>query len=1328
MTGSEVSNTAHNVGDGTVVQVGTLNGDINLLTGAPVRTRYREQVMRIAPPALEDRAAELAELTEFCTSAETAGGYAWWRAEAWSGKSALMSTFVLTPPPGVRIVSFFVTARLAGQNDRAAFIDNLMEQLLALLGETLPPFLTDATREGHALGLLGDAARACRARGEQFVLLVDGLDEDRGVDSYSIAALLPAEPPAGMRVVVAGRPNPPIPGDVPEHHPLLDPGIVRELTASPRAKAIRNEMERDLARLLGGSQFEQDLLGLTTAAGGGLTAADLADLTGETPWQVNRNMQTVTGRSFTRRDSHYLPGQAPDVYLLGHEEIQVTALEMLGPTRLASYRDRLHTWASRHRANGWRGSVPEYLLRGYFGMLAATGDVERMIECATDGIRHDRMLALSGSDATALAETAATLDVLGTREQPDLVAMLRVAVHRDRLSERGGDIPLSLPVAWAELGRTNRAETVAASIDDPGRRAQAFIQLVQVVHRDGDPGRAMELFDRAQEDAIATADPHLRIMVLTRLIECAMWCGRPDRGATLLDLVPSPAVQYHASTTTQIALVQAAFHCCGAERALQIVSDMISRTARVKALTSLALLARERYEDLLDRAEAIASQIGPQRERKAALVIVARTAATLGDEIRAQRLNEMLDDQRVKAEIGLALVQSAASAGDLGEAVRLVEDITDAGVRVRAWLKIAKFTGSGTTADILDQVRGASRFEPEMSLVEAAADTGEFDLAEELAVHLSSRNRAEAQVVIVRAAAQAGDTDRAVRIARAMTDSIPVLHAWTAAAGVAPDLLDEAAAAISAAQPSAENVTAWVALARTAAKTGNATAATLCLERGEAVLRRLVLTTHDMAERVALATAAALAGDLVRSHAILASLPGGSEAVWPVAEKLAGQDAHAAESFARMFGQPDREVWLTRLAKLLLGRAELAEAERIAELVHQDRPQDTLLIAIATAAARAGDTAHALAIWGRHLEWNDVEALDDLIGQLASAGVLHGMTKQVTDEHVRTSIRTAISNEEFRQRYRRTYGRLLSKRVPAPWRVDDSGNSRWMIKQQREQAARFMALHRADDISAMNDVLTELLNWIWLPQHLLEPVVQVLLDRNDLDRAESASLCPDPYEPRENVLTMVVTAAAAAGDDERVDRVHRAIQNERDHAAISLLVAEMNAHRGRYDRVERVLNELPSLAFLDEGRRRTATAAAQRGDYDRATAFVSAISDRTLRLAAEKSVLDIALTAGDIRAAARMVPSRTDPTDRLRAAVAVARCTDEPQVITQMVDLAGDPEGQASVWLAVTGALRRRAIANAIRLARWHLVVEAVVEAEQTAFELVMAELEALRG
>ena len=105
--------------------------------GPVVRSAYLEQVRRIAPERVVDREDELAELASFCTEPDR-GSYAWWQAAAWAGKSALMSWFVLHPPPGVRVVSFFITARFAGQSDRGAFADAVLEQLADLLGGRCP--------------------------------------------------------------------------------------------------------------------------------------------------------------------------------------------------------------------------------------------------------------------------------------------------------------------------------------------------------------------------------------------------------------------------------------------------------------------------------------------------------------------------------------------------------------------------------------------------------------------------------------------------------------------------------------------------------------------------------------------------------------------------------------------------------------------------------------------------------------------------------------------------------------------------------------------------------------------------------------------------------------------------------------------------------------------------------------------------------------------------------------------------------------------------------------------------------------------------------------
>ncbi|MFE0249632.1 hypothetical protein [Streptomyces sp. NPDC059010] len=464
-----------------------VTGDHNRIhLAAQVRSAYQEQVRRIAPPQLIGREHELAELADFCTT-DSGPAYAWWRAEAWAGKTALLSWFALHPPRGVRVVPFFVTARLGAQNDVTAYVDVVLEQFAELAGESLPAHLTSATREAHLISLYDRAAQVCVARGEHLTLLVDGLDEDRGVttgpDAHSIASLLPAPAGAGMRVLVAGRLHPPLPADVPDGHPLRDPAIVRTLTQSPYARAIRSEAERELKRLLVAGGLEYDLLGLVTAAGGGLTADDLAELTGAAPYRVRDVLRTRAGRTFTVRASGCL---------LAHEELQHQAEEMLGSAELARYRDTLHDWADRWRGRGWPEGTPEYLLRGYFRMLHGCRDTTRVTRCALDAERHDRMLAVTGTDAMALEETDAAERLL---DGPDhLVALLRIRIHRDAIRGRDSGFAATRAWAWAALGQPLHAQALARA----SRDASALALVAQEFTAQGLAERAADLAAAAE--------------------------------------------------------------------------------------------------------------------------------------------------------------------------------------------------------------------------------------------------------------------------------------------------------------------------------------------------------------------------------------------------------------------------------------------------------------------------------------------------------------------------------------------------------------------------------------------------------------------------------------------------------------------------------------------------------------------------------------------------------------------------------------------------------------------------------------------------------------
>ncbi|MEV6159475.1 hypothetical protein AB0L53_55000 [Nonomuraea sp. NPDC052129] len=516
---------------GGIAVSGIVTGTLRL----PARSAYRYQVEQIFQWELVGRQEELAELARFCTSHD-GPAYVWWQGPAWAGKSALMAWFVLHPPPGVRLVSFFVTARYHSQSDGNAFQHVVLEQLAEVAGQPMPDLLTESTRQAHLARLLAEAGQACAGAGERLVLVVDGLDEDRGVTAgphaHSIAALLPERPPEGMRVIVAGRPDPPVPADVPRRHPLRDPAIVRRVSVSPHAQIIRADAERELEALLDSGGPEHHLLGLVASAGGGLSSADLAELTELPERVVVRHLRAVSGRTFRSRGS-----PEAKVYVLAHEELHEAAIESLGEAEVAAYRERLHAWADAYRRHGWPGGTPDYLLRGYAGLLYALRDASRLVDCATDPARLERLFDVAGGDAAAFTELGLAQELIGEQESPDLAAMLDVVAARASLMRRSENIPAGLPAAWARLGNPDRAESLYHSLVDsrlskslvdgsPNRNSllEASADLVEVLVGEGDLERA---------DTLVRPAPHAPLETLTGLTGAWLGRGRPDRAEKL---------------------------------------------------------------------------------------------------------------------------------------------------------------------------------------------------------------------------------------------------------------------------------------------------------------------------------------------------------------------------------------------------------------------------------------------------------------------------------------------------------------------------------------------------------------------------------------------------------------------------------------------------------------------------------------------------------------------------------------------------------------------------------------------------------------------------
>ncbi|MDQ1047958.1 hypothetical protein [Streptomyces sp. V4I2] len=975
-----------------------VTGDHNRVLLAPrVRSSYWEQVRRISPPELVGRERELADLAVFCT-AESGPAYAWWRAEAWAGKTALMSWFALHPPPGVRIVPFFVTARLGAQNDVVAYVDVVLEQLAELAGESLPAHLTESTREAHLLYLYGAAAHACEQRGERLVLLVDGLDEDRGVttgpEAHSIASLLPAHPRAGTRVLVAGRLNPPLPGDVPADHPLRDPGIVRTLPHSPYAEAIRTEAERELKELIEAGGLEYDLLALVTAAGGGLTAEDLAALTGAVPYRVRDVLRTRAGRTF---------GVRVRVYLLGHEELQSQAEQMLGGPELDRYRAKLHSWAEQWRECGWPPDTPEYLLRGYFRLVRAAEDAGRLVELAVDEARHDRMLEVTGSDAAALTEIRNAGERVAQDASADLLWLLRLAVRRTRLRDRNTRISATLCRAWAELGQPEKAVALAHAVPYSHLRVRALAEVARVLLTGGEHRQALAALADAETQLYGTNlqdGPEALAAVLEALVACGPQARhRADR---LADRIAEEVRDNETYLVVDVVGFWA--DTARAAQAEELARSETSGSRRATALARVALALAGTGEHA--RADALFDEVRRLVIAEETASPVARMLSRAGAFARAEALVDAALAERPKDPNLLRLmVTLCAGKGELGRAEAWAGRIDNEWLRrdaeaelARALVRDGRIAEAQACAARIPASSGA-RTEVAVAVVEALAATGRYDEAEAAAAGLASPWAAtdaliRGAVVHAKAGHVQAATSLIARLETTMRDEIPTGHQAWELTEVAEDLWDA----------------------------GYASAARAVLDGVERVLPPRPAADASDKDRLAydsvtarVAEGLATVGELRRAEALLLTTfePYQCEEAWRAILRGLAEAARYGDAKVLMsLVAPDRQLVDLLRAETAWKLAEAgrtAKASEIAQDIEGPHLRTAAFAAVAEAMAVTGDQEQALELLHELQQAMDVRPRDvasDVV--LASTRLYRAWRAAGDDDSARAALRTAV--------------------------------------------------------------------------------------------------------------------------------------------------------------------------------------------------------------------------------------------------------------------------------------------------------------------------------
>jgi tetratricopeptide (TPR) repeat protein len=1195
-----------------------------------VRSAYQAQVRDIAPQRLADRDAELAELVGFCAGDQP---YAWWQAGPWAGKSALMAWFVLHPPAGVDVVSFFVTARLAGQSDSNACTAALIEQLAALVHELPANVLATGALRGTMWQLLEDAASRALESGRRLLLVIDGLDEDSGPAGSSIAALLPRRPPAGVRILVAGRPNPTLPDDVHDDHPLrrLHP---RQLDVSEHAKAVEHRAKNELKHLLG-DPLHRDVLGFITAAGGGLTAGDLARLTGRQSVEIEEVLGGAFSRSVDSRTETLSAGYPDErVYLFAHETLRLAAEQRYGTAGLATYRDRIHEWAESYRQLGWPADTPIYLLRSYSLMLAGVEDVSRLAACGTDRARHDRMRSVTGGDALALTEISTAQQHMLAQPSADLTSLVLLAVQRDQITDRNYYIPPELPAVWARIGQVTRAEGLLGSVTTWQTRRDALRGLVVAVAARGDHDRVARLIDDA-EAHISEAYPIAHISALAELIK-ALATAEGDhhdqvvrlaqKADGLIEQVTAPERRGQA-----LALLVPAVAVCGHhDRAEALAGQVTDPSLRASVLSDLARLlaadgAHAQAARLADEAEAVIGQIVDPGDRNWRLGTLVRAVAALGDYDRAEALAGQTNMEYSRATALAEIARVVAAEGRLpalaarliADAEVLAEQITLASTQISALTTIVPVVAA--SGDLARAIQLADK-------VHALIAQGEdLDVSDELAG-------------LAEAVAAAGDHERAERLIREIADpheQMLQMAQLAEAVAIAGDdlgaarLADEVEFGWEQVADPHERMQALTRLTQAAAVMGDDAQAARLLVATETMVWQIAHLESQQQALVTLMETTNVIGDYQRTRRLASAV-----------ETQTAQD----------FSTDGRATAVARLAEVLATAGDHAGAARLITEIEQqieqlDFPDQraNATAALARATAAAGDHARAAVLV------NETEALigqttfpesrEEGFARLARAVAAVGdhqwaeaLVRQITDADVRAGVLIELAQGAFANGDRPRAARLTAEAETFIWQISDRIGALGTAYRQAGGLAKLMVAvaeggdhDRVARLAGQAETLARQVTP--QPEWTMAVVAKAVAESGDHERATrlvdeveilAEQITNSFFSPKDGIWLSLVDALAICGDHARAEALAGQIADPgwRVGALAGLLRAAIQD--GDHDRAGRLADEAEAFLGQIRAQDHRLTSMAQ---LVKVVAAAGDEQDRAARITAQVAVL-----------------------------------------------------------------------------------------------------------
>lgn len=482
-----------------------------------IQRGYQTIIQERMPVLLVDRADELGLARSLVHG--DASTLAWLAPEK-AGKSGLAYTIAHEGMESADIVPFFIRQRDAMSNSLEAFLFVTGAFLAGQVGERYGP--PDGGGVDAVWGwkdLLQRATYACRSRGKQLVLLVDGLDEElahHGAGrSASIASVLPDRDELqalGLKVIVTSRPNPPVPPDVPDDHWLRARGSWTSLLPSAVAAKAVDPSEIDA---LMDAEPGRSIAGLLAACAAPLTVGDIAALLEISVPAARRVLRHGVSRNLMR--SHHPSGVAQ--YEIGHESTLARIVQNLAPSYADAFalRDR-HDWAAirdrtlkpyrqlvlkeaaRASRRGWK-DCPPFLLSEAFVRLA---EVDRsrwahVVAWLVDADRHSaqRASGINAIDCAQQLRGAARRS--NVRDLAELLALQTILVSYCKITPGGLEVPLGAVDACLVAGDTQKAFAVAEGVETAAGAASAFLAVSKAAGAAGEASLAQQAVDAAEE-------------------------------------------------------------------------------------------------------------------------------------------------------------------------------------------------------------------------------------------------------------------------------------------------------------------------------------------------------------------------------------------------------------------------------------------------------------------------------------------------------------------------------------------------------------------------------------------------------------------------------------------------------------------------------------------------------------------------------------------------------------------------------------------------------------------------------------------------------------